>query len=894
MRKLLLTLVLSAVMSMPISLSGSPATPVECIGWNTDMVAESEEEDSFTGAEMGWYGKGTYYSTSLKEEGALCDAEGNISVKSGNKYKLDVAGNNALILERYEDFAPLTFVTPMFASEVHFLVFATNDNYSSAKDLKFVGRLNYSDDTVSDEYEFTVGVWDVSENNDYEALNNLGLYINEYGDLYYSDSMSYKVYEVSLPADKNRSLAGASFHVEGGNWGQAGYVLGVSSDGVSAVKEKRLEAKMPVNEIKIYCGEIAEFNIEYTVKEDETSSDILEYSAYCDNPNVNIANITDNKEEGVITVAVTAAQAGVATISVTLTLGDEQCILEGQLIVKQKVEADTSDCVEVSNWGADVIAERLPASNYTDDTVSGYNTVLYTDDVFAEGHIAGQERLIVAKSGRVYKLGAYDDNNATITLGAGGYGIESAIDFRTPIYTENINLLVFSTEGATEAEITVVYDDDTTGAVQTVHVDAWDEDTHQVPAHEVGYVNTYSDEITSDVAYRLYEISAVAARNSKVKGVRIYNSGYGSKLVVLGVNAKDMLTPEEVKRLEAWVDRNDVKTYQGQPAEFKVYYSIKEKDGLKLEYSADCSNRNVEIADIENNKADSMLTIPVSSDKTGLANITVNLTYGAEHLTFPCTLWVKSVVKADVSDCVEITNWTDDVIAESLPAGEHVSGTVNGKKAALYTDDVYPVGFLAGDDRIITGISGKVYLLGAYDTNNSAVLKSDNPVVTLYFKTPIYTEQLNILMMSANSASDVEVAALYADDSMEEAQLIQAHAWNDDEHYEDAITAGYVNVSTDEVSEYAGRQMFEASVNVLREHKVKGVRIENKSDDATLTILGANAIDMGTSGSYMVRNESKPAAYYNLQGIRVDKLSKGIYIVKYEDGTSRKIIINNL
>ena len=885
MRKRLQTILLVSGLSILPAMS-DVGKPIECTGWNTDMVAESEGEGAFDGASLGRDGDGSFYTRLVKEAGALCDDSGTVISSTGNEYRVVPDAKNALELERYSEKAQLVFSEPMMAPKYYFLVFCNNNNSGSADNITFVGNLNYADGGAGEDTTFETGTWDSSTDYQNIAVPSLGLIINNYGEIGFSSSQDYRIYEIALDADVSRPVSGVSFKVDGGSWGQSGYVLGVSADAVPISSLKKLTASLQEDELSTTVGTPVQFVVNYSIKEGAEGE--LECSVVSGSEHAKVGDIVNNTEQNIITIPVTADMKGVYTITATLSLGEENCELSGRLTVRGDVQADTKNCVEVEGWNTDVIAESLPAADYVSDAISN-DMVLYTDDVSPAGSIAGGNRIAVADSGNVYLIAPYDASNANVIVGVGGYGTSSELSFKTPIYTENVNLLVASAEGGSDAEFTVLYEDGTESATKSAYVEDWSEASETAPALTLGYVGTNSDEVLPDAGMKLYEIPVMAARISKVKGIKVYNRSWGSKLVVLGVNAEDMLTAQIDKYLEASMQETEIRTYQNIEAEFKVNYAINGSDKV-LEYNAECSNWNVKIAKIVNDKESGTLTIPVSSPYSGVETVKIILTLGAERIEFPCTLWVKSVMDGDTSDCIEIGNWSTDVIAENLPSADNVSQCVNGGKAAFYTDDVYPKGFVAGDDRLIITESGRIYLLAPYDSNNASVLHEDSDTAVLDFTNPIYTEQVNILAMSALAATDVIVTVIYEDESEEQPETFNIPAWNDDSDDSEAFRCGYIDISKDKVSEYAGRQIYEINVKAQRCHKVKGISIASNGAGSYLTILGVNAHDMKSSALDETASGSPmPVEYITMTGIRVERPSSGVYIVRFSDGSYKKM-----
>lgn len=879
----------AAGLMVPGAIADSGA-PIDCIGWTTDMVAESLSEDAFDGAGIGWNGDGAFYPSSLKPEGALCDAEGFLTTLAGNDYKIKLDGDNAFRLERYDDLKPLTFQQPVNATGFNLLVFA-NEDYNKNGTVTFTGKVTYEDGTSSDTQNFPVSYWNSTDAVDNVALSDLGLVVDYYGEMQYATSRNFRIYEIYLPSDVTKTATGVMFKVNDVSWGNYGFILGVNGSGVVMPPEKRLSAHLDADRLTVNQGETAQFIVNYTFGGELEADEQFSYSAVSDNPNFVIAEIMHDAEKHTLTVPVKANAAGAAKIHITLTLGDETLTLCGEFLAKVHVDADTADCVTISNWNCDVIAEQTPVGEFTSERIDNSNKVLYTDNLHAGGAIAGDQRIVVAKSGKVYKLAPYDANNAIVNIGMGSYGSASTISLETPIFTDEVSLLLISADGDSAVELTMLYEDDSKGAVQSFDITSCDKTGNTPHALSLGYADVYTDELVTGADYKVYEITATATRQSKLSSIKILNKGWSSKLVVLAVNAKDMHEAISEKYLNASIEQTEVRTYINTDAEYIVNYTLNEKEGSKpkLEYEVTADNRNVEIGPITNDAANGRLKVSVNSPYTGLFKISITLKYGAEHAEFPCILWVKSKMDEDKSNCVEIEGWTDDVIAEATPAADYASGSINGKSAALYTDDVYPQGFFAGDDRLVKGASGRIYAIAPYDSNNAAVLEGEKNETTLSLKTPIYTDQINILSLSALEPSDIDASVIYDDDSQAEPTSLTVLSWDDDDHYDDALTTGTVNISTEYVSEYAGRQLFELEIPTVRDHKVKAIKITNHSNGSVLSLLAVNAEDKKTNSIDRVREDAGELEYFTIDGLSVNNPTSGICIVKSQNGTHRKV-----
>lgn len=178
----------------------SDADAVKVTNWGEDLIAESLEEGSFTsGISAGWYGDSMApYSAAVQADGALCDEDGLVEItSSGNVYKIPVAENNALKLERNEDPVRLTFEEAIPTQQVNMLVLADAED-----GIEVHATVIYDDNSESDSVEKTISYWEYDELDGQEALSGLGVVSKDYGSsITISDERIYRVYEMSIPTD---------------------------------------------------------------------------------------------------------------------------------------------------------------------------------------------------------------------------------------------------------------------------------------------------------------------------------------------------------------------------------------------------------------------------------------------------------------------------------------------------------------------------------------------------------------------------------------------------------------------------------------------------------------------------------------------------------------------
>lgn len=560
-----------AKFSVPVKVKSdapvSDADAVSVSNWGEDIVAESLEDNSFTsGVSMGWYGSAAFYSAAVSEDGALCDEDGIVEVPtSGNVYKIPVAVNNALKLQRNTDPVRLTFAEAIPTEKVNLLVFADAKN-----GIEVNATLIYDDDSESDPVNTTIGNWQYDELDGTEALSGLGVVTKDYySPISVSSDRNYRVYEIELPADQYKNAKEVELSVSGGSYGNVAYIVGVNAHNANGTITKHLDASLAEKQLKVKVGSTCNIVVNYTLTDIEGLEDVFTFDAVASKEAIRIGDITNDANTGTLTIPVEGITPAIATVDVNLAFGQQTMKLTAQILVKSTVTADTENCIEISNWACDVIAENNPVSDYASQKLDDNGWVFFTDDIHPEGAIAGDERLVVANSENVYQLAPYDGNNATVIVGVGGYDVSRDLNFTTPIYTDAINLLVTSANGESDLDITVKYEDGSKGDVQNAKVADWHAESPDgsEAVYGLGRVNLSSNDIAGERNFRLFEVSVVSERDSRVASININNKATATYLTIIGVNARDMKTSGINSVTSANDDKVIVAYYnlQGQP-----------------------------------------------------------------------------------------------------------------------------------------------------------------------------------------------------------------------------------------------------------------------------------------------------------------------------------------
>ena len=151
--------------------------------------------------------------------------------------------------------------------------------------------------------------------------------------------------------------------------------------------------------------------------------------------------------------------------------------------------------------------------------------------------------------------------------------------------------------------------------------------------------------------------------------------------------------------------------------------------------------------------------------------------------------------------------------------------------------------------------------------------------------------------ISANGESNVAVTIGYEDGSESDPETITIPDWYGDAagtalHGFDRIFADN-NSWTYDVDEFDGQnnfRLFEFAIGLDKNKKFRKVSFEHSTNRRYPTILSLATVK-ASSGIDSINgdNDAIVIAVYNLQGIEVKNPSTGIYIVRYSDGTTRKV-----
>ena len=262
---------------------------------------------------------------------------------------------------------------------------------------------------------------------------------------------------------------------------------------------------------------------------------------------------------------------------------------------------------------------------------------------------------------------------------------------------------------------------------------------------------------------------------------------------------------------------------------------------------------------------------------------------------FPSLAEVQAFEQPTVAEGpVEVSGFNKDFIAEkrSTDAANYRYDWMY----ALYSSDIQEDGAVANADRELTTNKGTTFRLAPYGDNNVLIVNSSTPQ-ELELLTPVSASALHFLTFSTSGNPEVEFVANYADGSKSEPFSFSIPFWEDNGEDNGAAVTGVklYDVYYDYVEDSPVLSLYQCDMPVAAAKQVKSVSVARaESAYGTAGILAVSKSDTATSVGTVAAGDSGNggiAAIYNLQGMLVDKLSPGVYVVKYNNGKTKKVFV---
>ena len=256
-----------------------------------------------------------------------------------------------------------------------------------------------------------------------------------------------------------------------------------------------------------------------------------------------------------------------------------------------------------------------------------------------------------------------------------------------------------------------------------------------------------------------------------------------------------------------------------------------------------------------------------------------------------------------VTGPVSVTGFNYDVIAESKPCAKSTNGYLDMQGWVFYTTSVQEGGAIAGDNHIVKTASGKEFKLADYAQNNALVLNESGVSHDLVFDNPEKCSELYFLMTSTGGQSDVEVTANYDDGTASSTSVFSPDNWYNCYPSGDEAVYGISRIPTTTIPGFFTEdvpdnnykfRLYEYTLPTDRNKKVKSVTFKTDSYSwPTILAISKTGYNVATDISTTVKNvfEKEIQGIYTINGIKLNAPQKGINIIRYTDGTAKKVII---
>lgn len=251
---------------------------------------------------------------------------------------------------------------------------------------------------------------------------------------------------------------------------------------------------------------------------------------------------------------------------------------------------------------------------------------------------------------------------------------------------------------------------------------------------------------------------------------------------------------------------------------------------------------------------------------------------------------------------LKVNGWEHDVIAEALPAGAHASNFLDNGGHYLYTTTVKVEGAIAGESRELVSNQGTLFELGEYDKKNACRIGFgyNGWKTSLEVDETVYCSELHFLVMSTDGENNIEAQINYwapdpewPDDwTIVSSDVIYMNTpdWTSIPGENLALNVGRVN-GNDEI-ETSGVHLYEFTVKTDPTKMLASIKFANRNRNSVPIILAISKVVSQQSGVVQVKSDENKVieGYYDLQGRKISKPDSGLYIIRYSDGSSKKVI----
>ena len=237
-------------------------------------------------------------------------------------------------------------------------------------------------------------------------------------------------------------------------------------------------------------------------------------------------------------------------------------------------------------------------------------------------------------------------------------------------------------------------------------------------------------------------------------------------------------------------------------------------------------------------------------------------------------------------------SFNEDVVAESLPASSSTTAAIDGSRA-FYSVRVKTEGGLPTYGHLVSNATGVQYHLADYTQKNAVQLSGNGTRASIKLATPAQTDRLFMLATSGGGASTLKATVHYSDGSTADEQLIQIADFSRRNPTGEEATEprGNIRRQNDELSSDNHYYLFDIEMATDATREAESITLEATSDAIATIMALSKVLPTGIKGITIGDGMATHSivGIYTLEGIRLSKPQRGINIIKYSDGTSRKI-----
>lgn len=242
-----------------------------------------------------------------------------------------------------------------------------------------------------------------------------------------------------------------------------------------------------------------------------------------------------------------------------------------------------------------------------------------------------------------------------------------------------------------------------------------------------------------------------------------------------------------------------------------------------------------------------------------------------------------------------------DCIAESssaAPRDKSSHPALDGHGSVFTTSAVSANAKAVPDDGALTDTEGFTYQLGDYAANNCLYLPQENTSGILTFSNPCPADSLAILLVGTNKGDSYDlrynVVVNYTDGTQSDAETYTAHDWSNGGTFQFYRWRADNGSGKLETNQTYGMQRQIVACDGSKEVSSLIFTSKCPSDSwgyGMISIFAVSALRSVSTSIYQVKRQtsSERVGVWSVDGKKMNRLSRGVNIVRYKDGRTIKV-----